>query len=265
MNSLLTLLSLRGVEHLIIGQDLNIMEMSPGVHRLADLPDEVKRGKDVRICFPELVGVEKVMDAIRQGEQNNFELKGIMRLQNAASPLYINLCIIQNLKENYPSNELMILVEDVTERMVLEQSLIQGANEANLLLRTLTASKQYIDQIVTSMADALLVTTLSGKVKTMNLAAQALLEYDEAELQGQPISTVIKGVGSGEWGVGGDQEDKRIINLSPPTPHGRTDVPPDPTPPTPHSPDQRGRNRLLHQERKNNSCRLFLLNSSDRD
>ncbi|MDF5712316.1 MAG: ATP-binding protein, partial [Rhizonema sp. NSF051] len=94
-------------------------------------------------------------------------------------------------KENYYRNELIIFVEDSTERMNIEQSLMQGANEANLLLSTLIASKQYIDQIVTSMADGLVVTTLSGKIKTINPAAQALLEYDEAELRGQPISTVI--------------------------------------------------------------------------
>nr|WP_292706611.1 MULTISPECIES: ATP-binding protein [unclassified Nostoc] len=78
--------------------------------------------------------------------------------------------------------------------MVLEQSLFQGANEANLLLRNLKASKQYIDQIVTSMADALLVTTLSGKIKKINYAAQILLQYDETELIGQPITKVIREV-----------------------------------------------------------------------
>ncbi|WP_442936470.1 ATP-binding protein [Nostoc sp.] len=78
--------------------------------------------------------------------------------------------------------------------MVLEQSLFQGANEANLLLRNLKASKQYIDQIVTSMADALLVTTLSGEIKKINYAAQILLQYNEIELIGQPITKVIKEV-----------------------------------------------------------------------
>ncbi|MHC5926418.1 ATP-binding protein [Nostoc sp.] len=78
--------------------------------------------------------------------------------------------------------------------MLLEQSLFQGANEANLLLRNLKASKQYIDQIVTSMADALLVTTLSGQIKKINYAAQILLQYNEVELIGQPITKVIKEV-----------------------------------------------------------------------
>ncbi|MDF5734059.1 MAG: ATP-binding protein, partial [Rhizonema sp. PD38] len=109
-------------------------------------------------------------------------------------------------------NELIIFVEDSTERMNIEQSLMQGANEANLLLSTLIASKQYIDQIVTSMADGLVVTTLSGKIKTINPAAQTLLEYDEAELRGQPISTII-----GERVRGGEEKRINIINNQQPT------------------------------------------------
>jgi PAS domain S-box-containing protein len=39
-----------------------------------------------------------------------------------------------------------------------------------------------------------LVTTLSGKIKKLNPSAQVLLEYDEVELIGQPITKVIKEV-----------------------------------------------------------------------
>jgi PAS domain S-box-containing protein len=197
MNSLLTnILSLCRIEYLIIDEKFKILEISVGLNNFANIPDEVKQGEDVRIAFPELEGLEDICDAIRQGEQDNFELKGIMRSQNTASPLYIDIRITKNIQNNYSSNSLIILVEDSTERMVLEQSLFQGANEANLLLRNLKASKQYIDQIVTSMADALLVTTLSGKIKKLNPAAQVLLEYDETELIGQPIAKVLREVNS---------------------------------------------------------------------
>ncbi|MEH2042854.1 MAG: ATP-binding protein [Nostoc sp.] len=195
MNSFLTnLLSVCGIEYLIIDANFQILEMSLGLNQFADIPNEVKLGKDVRIVFPELEGLEDIFDAIIQGEQDNFELKGIMRSQDTASPLYIDIRITNNLQEEHSSNRLTIVVEDATERMVLEQSLFQGANEANLLLRNLKASKQYIDQIVTSMADALLVTTLSGEIKKMNYAAQILLQYNEIELIGQPIAKVIREV-----------------------------------------------------------------------
>ncbi|MEH1899315.1 MAG: ATP-binding protein [Nostoc sp.] len=197
MNSLLTnILSVCKIEYLILDEDLKIVEISVGLNHFANILDEVKQGEDVRIAFPELEGLEDIFDAIRYGEQDNFELKGIMRSQDAASPLYIDIRITKNIQENSSINPLIIIVEDSTERMVLEQSLFQGANEANLLLRNLKASKQYIDQIVTSMADALLVTTLSGKIKKLNLAAQVLLEYDEIELIGQPITKVLREVDS---------------------------------------------------------------------
>ncbi|MEH1827029.1 MAG: ATP-binding protein [Nostoc sp.] len=195
MNSLLTkLLSVCGIEYLIIDENLKILEMSLGVNHFADIPNELKFGQDVRIVFPELEGLQDIFDAIRQGEQDNFELKGIRRSQDSASPLYIDIRITNNIQEDHYNNQIIIVVEDATERMVLEQSLFQGANEANLLLRNLKASKQYIDQVVTSMADALLVTTLSGEIKKINYAAQILLQYNEVELIGQSITKVIKEV-----------------------------------------------------------------------
>ncbi|MEH2101580.1 MAG: ATP-binding protein [Nostoc sp.] len=188
------LLSICGIEYLIIDENFKIIEMSLGVNHFADIPHEVKFGQDVRIVFPELQGIEDIFDAIRQGEQDNFELKGIMRSQDSDSPLYIDIRITNNHQEDHSRNRIIIVVENATERMLLEQSLFQGANEANLLLRNFKASKQYIDQIVTSMADALLVTTLSGQIKKINYAAQILLQYNEVELIGQPITKVIKEV-----------------------------------------------------------------------
>ncbi|MEH2448100.1 MAG: ATP-binding protein [Nostoc sp.] len=182
-----------------------------GLNHFADIPDEVKQGEDIRIVFPELEGLEDVFNAIRQGEQDYFELKGIMRSQDIVSPLYIDIRITNNIQEDHFSNSLIILVEDATERMVLEQSLFQGANEANLLLRNLKASKQYIDQIVTSIADALLVTTLSGNIKKVNIAAQVLLEYDEVELVGQSITKVIREVNNSPL-ITGDIESINILH-----------------------------------------------------
>lgn len=196
MNLFTNILSLRHIEYLIVDKHWQIIELSPKIHLLAENSDEIQKGKDVRMGFPELIGIEVIGSDIIAGKKDSFELKGAIRTQKALNPIYIDICIANNIKKDRKSNELLIVVEDVTERMVLEQSLVQGANEANLLLRTLTASKQYIDQIVTSMADALLVTTASGKIKTINRTAQTLLEYDEAEICGKSISTVLKEVDS---------------------------------------------------------------------
>ena len=190
MNNLLNkFLSVYGTEYLVIDKDWKIIEKSLKVNYFIDNLPQIYFGEDIREIISELVGLENIANEIRNGERSKFEIKAIK--VSSDKSLYIDICIIQNLNENLVSDELILLISDATERMVLEQSLVQGANETNLLLKQLTASKQYIDQIVTSMADALLVTTLSGKIKTINFAAQRLLESEEVELVDRHISIVL--------------------------------------------------------------------------
>jgi PAS domain S-box-containing protein len=186
------------VECLVIDRDLTIIEASLGAQRFADCPDEVSHGKDVRNGFPELVGLEEVLSAILQKQRGPFELKGILRLApptkgstQGSAHTYLDLHILENQSNPDFEDKLVILLEDATERMVLEQALVQSANESNLLLRALTASKNYIDQVMSSMPDALLVTTLSGIIKTINPAARVLFDDRNSECVGQPISTIL--------------------------------------------------------------------------
>lgn len=190
MNNLLNkFLSVYGTEYFLINKDWIIIDKSLKVNCLVNNISNKYLGEDIRGIIPELVGLENITNEIRNGERNKFELQAIKVSPDRS--LYVDICIIQNLTEHSTHDELILLISDATERMVLEQSLVQGANETNLLLKQLTASKQYIDQIVTSMADALLVTTLSGKIKTINLAAEILLESKESELIDRHISIVI--------------------------------------------------------------------------
>ncbi|AFY68830.1 adenylate/guanylate cyclase [Thalassoporum mexicanum PCC 7367] len=95
-----------------------------------------------------------------------------------------------NLADNLVDG-LIILFEDVSDRMEIEQKLMQSSNEANLLLDALSTSNSYVETILSSMADAMIVTTASGMIKVVNAAAQQLFGYPEAELAGQHISTLI--------------------------------------------------------------------------
>ncbi|MBF2017132.1 MAG: PAS domain-containing protein [Rivularia sp. T60_A2020_040] len=190
------ILSLRRIEYLIINEFWEIIELSPKIKFMTDSFHEVDLGKDIRIIFPELIGIEVIAKDILTGKQERFELKGVIRTQQKLNPIYIDICIGNNLKNNQISNELLIIIEDVTEGFFLEKSLVQGTNEANILLDTLSAYKLYIDQIFTSIGDALLVTTPSGKIKTINRTGQILLEYDETEICGQPISSVLQEIDS---------------------------------------------------------------------
>lgn len=201
MNTLLSnFLSVNSIEYIIICDNYKIIETSSNVKPFSDNPNQVKEGSDIRISFPELTGTEEILDEILQGEQNNFKLKGISRSLDNFSPLYIDIYIIKNQKDNSQCQELMILVVDSTERMVMEQSLMQSANQANFLLRNLTASKQYIEQILTSMSDAMVTTTPSGNIKRINPATVTLLEYEETEIIGRHISSIFKGIEAAAFG-----------------------------------------------------------------
>lgn len=180
----------RHIEYLVIDQDLNIQEASWGVHRFSDSPKDVLEGKNVRLGFPELIGIEDILTQIIQEQQAGFDLKGIGRVSERGEPLYIDIYITKNYYGKTLESQLLIFVEDVSEKMVLEQALVQRTNEAALLLDAWGASNDYLDKIISSMAEALLVTTPKGIVKTVNLATQDLLGYSEQELIGQPISLI---------------------------------------------------------------------------
>lgn len=177
----------RQMEYLQINRNFHILDASEDVQRFADRPHEVMIFCDVRLGFPELVGVEDLLLDILEGRKQYFELKGIARFCENNSPFYIDL-YVRNL-----DGKLLIFFEDATPRMVLLQNLIQKNREANILLKKLTASQNYIDNIITSIADVLLVTDSSGKIKIVNKAAIDLFGYSEAELVDKHISQIIYG------------------------------------------------------------------------
>jgi len=59
-------------------------------------------------------------------------------------------------------------------------------------LRETTVSKSYVDEIIRSMADTLVVLDGEGKIRTVNRAAQRLLGYSEEELVGQSFSVICR-------------------------------------------------------------------------
>ena len=179
------------IEYLLVNQNLLIGETSPGVKRFVDTPDEPLEGKHISDCFPELIGMEDFLSAVLEGKEHSFDLKGIRRITEDSSSIYFD--IYANLRQD-PENQanyLLFFVEDVTERMVLEQKLVQASNENSLLANNLATSQNYINQIIQSMAAILLVTTPSGKIKTANQTALNLFGYRESELISKSISSII--------------------------------------------------------------------------
>lgn len=193
MNPLLRkLLEPRQTQYLVVNHHFIIQETSAEVQHYADTPDDAIPGADARISFPELIGIENILMSIIMGRLPSFDLKGIARFTDHNCPLYFDMLAIkhEDEPEDVPS-KLLILIEDTTEKMVMKQSLIQRANEAHLLVSALAASNDYIDKVIRSMGDALLVTTTLGIIKTVNQSAQWLFGYSEAELIGHPLSIIV--------------------------------------------------------------------------
>ena len=191
MNHILKKILTPRYEYLTLDRNFRILETSLQAQRFADCPDQLIVGNDVRVPFPEFWGVEESLIEIIEGRQANFELKGIARSSTNNCPLYLDLYISEYSNPKELDSRLIVLLEDATEQMLLQQTLAQRTNEMHLLISSLAASKNYIDQIITSMADALLVTTPSGIIKTVNQGTQNLFEYSQEELINQPISSFI--------------------------------------------------------------------------
>ena len=100
-----------------------------------------------------------------------------------------------------PINNLIIGTEiigkgDLTHRVKIESrdelgQLAYSFNRMAEELQKTTVSKDYVDNIIRNMVDSLIVVDLDGKIRTINKAAKELLGYNEKELIGQPIGTVI--------------------------------------------------------------------------
>jgi diguanylate cyclase (GGDEF)-like protein/PAS domain S-box-containing protein len=190
MNALFNkLLSLRRIEYLAVDRQLKIQETSLKIKEFADIPEQVETGKDARDSFPELIGIESIINEIFEGKQPNFNLKSITRVLNDGSYLYLDLYIFSD-REQLKGERLIIFCEDVTDSIAVKQSIIQAANESSIKVDYLSTARDYIDKIIHSLGDVLLVTTASGTIKKVNQAAGYLFGYTESELIGKSISAI---------------------------------------------------------------------------
>ncbi|MGK7929370.1 MAG: ATP-binding protein [Spirulina sp.] len=191
----------RHLKYFILDSEFKILDRSENLEQFSEVPQEFAVGKDARLSFPELIGLEKILEEILQGDRNQFKCSGISRPLKGDKLIYFDL-IFEKI-----GRDAIVLIEDVTEMMNLNQSLFQRVNETELLIAALTAAKDYNKKIISAMGNVLFVTTRSGKIKTVNQAAQDLFQYNEDELIGLSISEIIK---NREELLAGDRQ--RLLN-----------------------------------------------------
>jgi PAS domain S-box-containing protein len=178
-----------GFEYIILDRDFTILDFSPQAIAFADEPEELAIGCDIRSGFPELIGAESSVLSERFASGDLFQLEGINKFNSLHSEsIYINLYMTRFREDLQSPDRLLVLLEDTTEQMLIQQKLVQRVNESSLLETAWEASQAYLDKIINSMADALLVTGADGTIKKLNPAAAELFGYDEAELINTHIS-----------------------------------------------------------------------------
>jgi len=72
------------------------------------------------------------------------------------------------------------------------QQVVTTINEMGVTLSKTTVSKEYVDSIIISMAESLIVINPNTTIKTVNKATLNLLGYDEQELLGKPIGIIFE-------------------------------------------------------------------------
>lgn len=70
-------------------------------------------------------------------------------------------------------------------------NLASSFNQMTAKLQKTTVSKDYVDNIIRSMTDSLIIVSPDGNIETVNAATSALLGYEEKELIGHPVSYIF--------------------------------------------------------------------------
>ncbi len=170
-------------EYILCDRNLSIVQFSPGVQKYADQPIAI--GEDIRVGFPEIVGLESTCQEILCGQQTSFILETISRDRQLEQAVYFNLSI--ETREEH----LAICLQDVTASTLAQQSSMQKLNEAEITLNKLQRFEYCTNKIIASMRDVLLITSPQGKIERVNKSTTELFKQKKLELIDQLIDDLI--------------------------------------------------------------------------
>ena len=171
-------------EYVIFDKNFTVIQFSPDARKYAE--QTIRLEEDVRLVIPEIVGLESICQEILMGQEDSFVLESICRNRFQEEDLYFNL-YIKSIEEN-----LILLLEDVTELVSLRQSSMQRLNEAEITLSKLQKFEYCTNKILASMRDVLLITTPAGVIERVNRSATDLFGHNKSELLDRYIDELIQ-------------------------------------------------------------------------
>jgi PAS domain S-box-containing protein len=172
-----------------------IKEISSNAWRLVGSdPASLTAGADIRDYLPELVGLEDAIHEIWSGQKTQLKIKSIQRdyHPDTGTELYFDLSIKIQPWEDLGGRELVVILEDITSRTLIEKSLVQYSNSVSLKNHQIETARNYNQQIIDSLLDAVITTSSSGKISDVNPAFQQIFGFSPDEFIGKSIGHLIR-------------------------------------------------------------------------
>jgi two-component system, sensor histidine kinase and response regulator len=172
-----------------------IKEISSNAWRLVGSnPASLTAGADIRDYLPELVGLEDAIHEIWSGQKTQLKIKSIQRdyHPDTGTELYFDLSIKIQPWEDLGGRELVVILEDITSRTLIEKSLVQYSNSVSLKNHQIETARNYNQQIIDSLLDAVITTSASGKISDVNPAFQQIFGFSPDEFIGKSIGHLIR-------------------------------------------------------------------------
>ena len=169
-------------EYIVCDRNLKIVQFSSGIEKYTD--QVAVLDEDVRLNFPELVGLEAVCQEILLGQQESFVLETVSRNQQQQVQ-YFDL-LIKAINEH-----LAIVLTDVTEATLAQQTTAQRLNEAEIHLNRLQRFEYCTNKIIASMQDVLLITSPAGIIERVNKSTMKLFRRRKSALINYSINDLI--------------------------------------------------------------------------
>jgi len=112
---------------------------------LIDPPDVIE-GHVIETLIWEFVGAEDGLSEVLEGKIDRFQIEYAIRERPPRDVQYLNFIVIPVIEQN-PSEGLLLIVEDVTDRGILERALLQERNELLLTQNLLSEANVELQRL----------------------------------------------------------------------------------------------------------------------
>jgi len=192
-------------------QSPRLKAILPELSKNSELPDiiaAIKKNEVVtEISTPILSGAYTIGNVIICMSQHNIRIQIVKTIVfvialNAVVALALGAVLFVSSKKMIltPVAELAIAAARLAKGALSTQVTVKATGELQMLvdsfnqmaadLEKTTVSRDYVDSIIHSMADTLIVVNPDGMIKTVNAALMSLLGYEE-EMVGKPLGVVL--------------------------------------------------------------------------